>query len=108
MPNGPPPITRTTLPTCRAHYPGGSNGRSYVASAKALDVRSRLGHVPYMFMLWVAFMAQHFLLSAAARSLSPEGDADVRPGRRKRIPAPALARDRRQAGLSELRLPGLL
>ena len=24
-----------------------------------------------MFMLWVAFMAQHFLLSAAARSLSP-------------------------------------
>ena len=26
MPNGPPPITRTTLPTCRAHYPGGSNG----------------------------------------------------------------------------------
>ena len=26
MPNGSPPITRTTLPTCRAHYPGGSNG----------------------------------------------------------------------------------
>src|SRR4051794_34189873 len=26
MPNGPPPITRTTLPTCRVHYPGGSNG----------------------------------------------------------------------------------
>ena len=25
MPHGPPPITRTTLPTCRAHYPGGSN-----------------------------------------------------------------------------------
>ena len=22
--NGPPPITRTTIPTCRAHYPGGS------------------------------------------------------------------------------------
>ncbi len=22
--NGPPPITRTTFPTCRAHYPGGS------------------------------------------------------------------------------------
>ena len=25
-PNGSPPITRTTLPTCRAHYPGGSRG----------------------------------------------------------------------------------
>src|SRR5215471_3249047 len=24
--DGPPPITRTTLPTCRAHYPGGSSG----------------------------------------------------------------------------------
>ena len=24
--NGPPPITRTTIPTCRAHYPGGSDG----------------------------------------------------------------------------------
>jgi hypothetical protein len=27
-PDGPPPITRTTFPTCRAHYPGGSNGCS--------------------------------------------------------------------------------
>ena len=25
-PNGSPPITRMTLPTCRAHYPGGSSG----------------------------------------------------------------------------------
>ena len=25
-PNGSPPITRTTFPTCRAHYPGGSSG----------------------------------------------------------------------------------
>src|SRR4030088_1425469 len=24
--DGPPPITRTTFPTCRAHYPGGSRG----------------------------------------------------------------------------------
>ena len=24
--NGSPPITRTTFPTCRAHYPGGSSG----------------------------------------------------------------------------------
>src|SRR5207344_970246 len=24
-PNGSPPITRTTFPTCRAHYPGGSS-----------------------------------------------------------------------------------
>ena len=27
-PNGSPPITRITLPTCRAHYPGGSSGCS--------------------------------------------------------------------------------
>jgi hypothetical protein len=27
-PNGSPPITRTTFPTCRAHYPGGSSGCS--------------------------------------------------------------------------------
>jgi hypothetical protein len=26
MPNGSPPITRITVPACRAHYPGGSNG----------------------------------------------------------------------------------
>ena len=26
--NGSPPITRTTFPTCRAHYPGGSSGRA--------------------------------------------------------------------------------
>jgi hypothetical protein len=25
-PNGSPPITRTTFPTCRAHYPGGPSG----------------------------------------------------------------------------------
>src|ERR1035437_8106245 len=24
--DGPPPTTRTTFPTCRAHYPGGSSG----------------------------------------------------------------------------------
>src|SRR5947207_11130454 len=26
--DGSPPITRTTFPTCRAHYPGGSSGCS--------------------------------------------------------------------------------
>ena len=26
---GSPPITRTTFPTCRAHYPGGSSGCAY-------------------------------------------------------------------------------
>ncbi len=37
-------------------------------------------------------MAQHFLLSAAARSLSAgQGHADVRSRRRERVPAPALA-----------------
>jgi hypothetical protein len=27
-PNGPPPVTRTTFPTCRAYYPGESSGCS--------------------------------------------------------------------------------
>jgi hypothetical protein len=34
--DGPPPITRTTFPTCRAHYPGGSSG-----CARRLLPRSR-------------------------------------------------------------------
>ena len=54
-------------------------------------------------------MAQHFLLSAAARSLSPgKVDADVRPWRGERVRAPALAADRWQTGLPALRLPDLL
>ena len=54
--DGPPPITRTTFPTCRAHYPGGSSGcacrllpRSYSlpqmagGSASACHFRGLLG-----------------------------------------------------------------
>src|SRR5271167_3818420 len=39
---------------------------------------------------------------------SGQGDADVRSGRRERIPAPALAADRWKAGVSALRLRPLL
>ena len=42
MPNGSPPITRITLPACRAHYPGGSNGCA-PSGAKFGRFRPRLG-----------------------------------------------------------------
>jgi len=54
-------------------------------------------------------MAQHFLLSAAARSLSPAKVMRMSDrGAENVFLRPALARDGRQAGLPELRLPGLL
>jgi transposase len=54
-------------------------------------------------------MAQHFLLSAAARSLSAAKIMRMSDRRgRERVPAPALARHRRQAGLPWLRLHDLL
>src|SRR5208337_3851464 len=83
--------------------------RPYVAPAIALDVRSRLGHVPYMFTVRGGFHGSALpFVRRGPLAQSGQGDADVRPGRRKRVPAPALARDGRQAGLPELRLPGLL
>src|SRR5271165_7689597 len=85
------------------------NFRPYVAPAIALDVRSRLGHVPYMFTVRGGFHGSALpFVRCGPLAQSGQGDADVRPGRRKRVPAPALARDGRQAGLPELRLPGLL
>ena len=35
--NGSPPITRTTFPTCRAHYPGGSSGCSCRLLPRSLE-----------------------------------------------------------------------
>src|SRR5262245_23317313 len=40
--DGPPPITRTTFPTCRAHYPGGSSG----CSCRLLPRSCSLPHIP--------------------------------------------------------------
>ena len=34
-PNGSPPITRTTFPACRAHYPGGSSGGIRIVTFEA-------------------------------------------------------------------------
>src|SRR5208283_422116 len=86
-----------------------AHSRPYVAPAIALDVRSRLGHVPYMFTVRGGFHGSALpFVRRGPLAQSGQGDADVRPGRRKRVPAPALARDGRQAGLPELRLPGLL
>ncbi len=47
--------------------------RSYGAQTIAVDSLSERDHVLYMFyvVIGVVLMAQHFLLSAAARSLSP-------------------------------------
>jgi hypothetical protein len=49
-----------------------ANARPYVAFTTAIDSAFDPGKVLYMFqVVEVLFMAQHFLLSAAARSLSP-------------------------------------
>ena len=74
IPNGPPPITQTTLPTCRAHYPGGSNGcacrflpRSYSlpqmagGSASALS----LSRPAYMRRCFVKAVAPLFLFHSS-------------------------------------------
>jgi hypothetical protein len=54
-------------------------------------------------------MAQHFLLSAAARYAQPrQGHADVRAWRGERVRPPEMAADRWQTGVSPLRLPDLL
>jgi hypothetical protein len=47
-----------------------ANVRHYVASATTLDGHSNLDHVPFLFAQSAHLMAQHFLLSAAARSFS--------------------------------------
>src|SRR5262249_60750912 len=41
-PNGSPPITRTTFPTCRAHYPGGLSG----CTCRLLPRSCSLPHIP--------------------------------------------------------------
>ena len=40
--NGSPPITRTTFPTCRSHYPGGSSG----CACRLLPHSYSLPHLP--------------------------------------------------------------
>jgi ABC-type antimicrobial peptide transport system ATPase subunit len=83
--------------------------RPYVAAATGLDVRSCPNHVPHMFRVRGGFHGSALpLVRRVPLAQSGQGDADVRPGRRKRVPAPTLARDRRQAGLPALRQPSLL
>ena len=53
-------------------------------------------------------MSQHFLLSAAARSLCIGKVMRMSDQRRERFRAPTLANNRRQAGVSGLRLHDLL
>jgi hypothetical protein len=66
--DGSPPITRTTFPTCRAHYPGGSNGC-------ACRLLPRLCSLPQMAggsasALSLSRPAQALLALRPARSLS--------------------------------------
>ena len=73
--------------------------RPCVAFATAVDRAFDPDKILYMVQAVEAlFMAQHFLLSAAARSLSPA----------KVMRMSDLGADRWQTGLSELRLPDLL
>src|SRR5262247_2898998 len=66
--NGSPPITRITLPTCRAHYPGGSSG----CSCRLLPRSCSLPHIPggSASALSLSRPAQALLALQPAESLS--------------------------------------
>src|SRR5262245_60622789 len=66
--DGPPPITRTTFPTCRAHYPGGSSG----CSCRLLPRSCSLPHIPggSASALSLSRPAQALLALQPAESLS--------------------------------------
>ena len=66
--NGSPPITRTTFPTCRAHYPGGSSG----CSCRLLPRSCSLPHIPggSASALSLSRPAQALLALRPAESLS--------------------------------------
>src|SRR5262245_23182052 len=66
--DGPPPITRTTFPTCRAHYPGGSSG----CSCRLLPRSCSLPHIPggSASALSLSRPAQALLALRPAESLS--------------------------------------
>ena len=50
--DGSPPITRTTLPTCRAHYPGGSSGCACRLLPRSCSLPQMAGGSASALSLW--------------------------------------------------------
>ena len=66
--DGSPPITRTTFPTCRAHYPGGSNGCSYRFLPRSCSLPQMAGGSASALSLSRPARASHALRPAGSLS----------------------------------------
>ena len=66
--HGSPPITRTTFPTCRAHYPGGSSGCSYRLLPRSCSLPQMAGGSASALSLSRPARASHALRPAGSLS----------------------------------------
>src|SRR5450759_4191364 len=66
--DGSPPITRTTFPTCRAHYPGGSSGCSYRFLPRSCSLPQMTGGSASALSLSRPAQASHALRPAGSLS----------------------------------------
>jgi hypothetical protein len=66
--DGPPPITRTTFPTCRAHYPGGSNGCACRLLPRSCSLPQMAGGSASALSLSRPAQASHMLRPAGSLS----------------------------------------
>src|SRR6266852_388835 len=66
--DGSPPITRTTFPTCRAHYPGGSNGCACRLLARSFSLPQMAGGSASALSLSMPAQASLTLLPAGLLS----------------------------------------
>jgi len=79
--DGSPPITRTTFPTCRAYYPGGSSGCSCRLLPRSCSLPQMAGGSTSALSLSRPAQASHMLrpagsLSRPRRPLSRGSDPD--------------------------------
>jgi hypothetical protein len=104
--DGSPPITRTTLPTCRAHYPGGSSG----CACRLLPRSCSLPQMPggSASALSLSRPAQASLTLRPARSLSRPWRALSRGSGPAGYPAEPLVSYRINRQLSGWNLPPLM
>jgi hypothetical protein len=66
--DGSPPITQTTFPTCRAHYPGGSSGCSYRLLPRSCSLPQMAGGSASALSLSRPARASHALRPAGSLS----------------------------------------
>ena len=85
--DGPPPITRTTFPTCRAHYPGGSSGCACRLLPRSRGLPQMAGGSASALSLSRPAQASHALRPAG--SLSRPGATFVTRLRHLQLPARA-------------------